>query len=229
MTFRIIGLSGRMGVGKNTVANYLVAKHGYADLAFATPLKEAAAAIFGFNREQLHGKLKEVVDPFWEMTPRKVLQLLGTDCVRKVIRDDVWVKRAQQCVDETRKRYQAMYVDDVAAIQMGITFDAVGFVPKGIVVTDCRFSDEAYAIQQWGGEMWRLDRPGFSSKDGDRKDLHVSETALDNWNGFKKVLVNNIGTVEAMKSLVDAAMTIQHGDEGMFMNHHAVWPYREAP
>ena len=45
----IIGLSGTIGCGKDTVADYLVNIHRFKREAFANSLKEAMAVIFGWE------------------------------------------------------------------------------------------------------------------------------------------------------------------------------------
>ena len=78
----LIGLTGYKGVGKDTVADYLCAKYGFIRLSFAKPLKDALAIIFGFTDEQLNGSLKEVKDPYWQITPREAAQFVGTELFR---------------------------------------------------------------------------------------------------------------------------------------------------
>lgn len=180
---RIIGLSGRAGVGKDTAAKRLCVRHGFVSRAFAYPLKEAARNIFGFTDAQLNGNLKEVVDEFWGKTPRKVMQLLGTDCVRKIIDDDVWIKSMERAIKNPRD------LEGTGAINQG----------AGIAITDVRFPNEAHAIRRWGGEVWRIERPIAAVE------AHVSETALDAF-VFDRVLKNPTGTIEALWALVDECM-----------------------
>jgi len=90
---KIIGISGKAGVGKDTVADYILRQHKDCKKeAFADPVKRIAVEIFGFTKEQVYNqKLKEIVDDYWGVTPRKFLQLVGTDMFREVFRKDVWV------------------------------------------------------------------------------------------------------------------------------------------
>ena len=56
--FMIIGITGFIGSGKDTAANYLVAQHGFRRDSFAGALKDAVAQIFGWDRELLEGTTK---------------------------------------------------------------------------------------------------------------------------------------------------------------------------
>jgi len=51
----IIGLLGQAGVGKDTAADYLVKKHGFAKVALADPLKRICREVFDFTEDQLWG------------------------------------------------------------------------------------------------------------------------------------------------------------------------------
>ena len=55
----IIGVTGFIGSGKDTIANYLVAKHGFVRDSFAGTLKDAVAQVFGWDRELLEGLTPE--------------------------------------------------------------------------------------------------------------------------------------------------------------------------
>jgi hypothetical protein len=44
---KVVGISGARGAGKDTLADELVARHGYAKMSFADPLRELAARTYG--------------------------------------------------------------------------------------------------------------------------------------------------------------------------------------
>jgi hypothetical protein len=60
--------------------------------------------------------------------------------------------------------------------------------PSNWIITDCRFPNEALAIKERNGVVIRVTRPG------EDPGTHESETALDNWT-FDYVIENN-GTIE---------------------------------
>ena len=91
---RLIGITGLAHVGKDTFASYLKKHHNQIEIeSFATPIKKIMMNYFGFTQEQVYNQtLKETEDAFWNITPRKLMQLIGTDMFRKQFRYDVWVK-----------------------------------------------------------------------------------------------------------------------------------------
>lgn len=130
----LIGLVGFIGSGKGTVGDILRDQHGYKLDSFAAPLKDAAAAIFGWDRKMLEGDTKESrawreeVDEFWSQafgkpfTPRLALQQLGTEACRNGIHKDIW----------TASLFKR----------------ALG---QNTVVSDCRFPNEVEGIHKEGG------------------------------------------------------------------------------
>ena len=140
----ILGLCGLIGSGKDTAADYLVNFHEFKRESFAASLKDAVALVFGWNREMLEGRTKasrewrEQVDKWWaerlgmpDLTPRWVLQHLGTDVLREQFHDDIWIASVE---NKLRKS-----VDDV-------------------VISDCRFPNEISAIRNAGGRVIRIQR-----------------------------------------------------------------------
>lgn len=151
----LIGIHGPLNGGKDTVATYIQAKFPdkFGRYAFARPLKEACVALFGFSMDQMEDRLlKEQVDPFWGFAPRKALQLLGTEYGRGMLRDDVWIKRAEQ---EFLKNAKSS---------------------RGTIITDVRFPNEAEWIRdQENAMLIYLEVPGLER---DSRYNHASEAGI---------------------------------------------------
>ena len=160
----LIGLSGKARVGKDTVAGYLEDHFGFKRVAFADSLKRACREIFHLSERQLYGDMKEVEDPFWHDTPRNILQMVGTECLRRGYEEDVWVRSLER------------------TIQLG------GGAEKNWVVTDVRFPNEARAVKSWGGKLVLVDRPDAPTIATNK---HASETAMEAWGAWDYRLDNN--------------------------------------
>lgn len=141
---KVIGVCGLIGSGKGTVADILVEQYEFEKLSFADRLKDGAAAIFGWPRELLEGDTKEsrdwreVPDTFWtselgkEITPRYVLQVMGTECMRNGFAQDIWVLLIKQKIQANPE--------------------------KNWVIPDVRFENEQDMIRSVGGEIWQVRR-----------------------------------------------------------------------
>lgn len=144
----LIGLIGYKQSGKDTLADHLVAQHGFEKYAFADPVKQICKIMFGLDNRQLNDPVqKEVVDDRWGMTPRKMMQTVGTDMIRETWGQDFWVRnmdhRIRTSIHEGRK----------------------------IVISDVRFRNEADWIKQHNGILVRIVDDRQQSGD-----LHTSET-----------------------------------------------------
>jgi len=156
----IIGLVGYIGAGKGTVRDILVRNHGYHGFAFADALKDSVATIFTWPRGLLEGDsnasraFRERVDPWWsnklgyEVTPRLILQKMGTEACRHGIADNIWIAALEKRI--------AGYDD--------------------VVISDCRFPNEIDFIRSAGGKIIRVKRGDDPTPEQLAK-LHVSETA----------------------------------------------------
>ena len=135
----IIGLCGFAGSGKDTVADCLIQNLEFRRDSFATTLKDAVSAIFGWDRELLEGRTKEArvwreqVDPWWatrlnmpNLTPRLVLQLWGTEVARRAFHDDIWIASIENKLRNSQ---------------------------DNIVISDCRFPNEIKSIKNSGGKV----------------------------------------------------------------------------
>ena len=75
----IIGVLGKKRSGKDTTGDYLVANKNFVKYSFANPIKRGAMELFGFTEDQVFGDAKDEIDPTWGITPRLVLQIMGTE------------------------------------------------------------------------------------------------------------------------------------------------------
>lgn len=165
----IIGLTGAARSGKDEAAKPLL-ERGFRRIAFADPLKRACREIFGLTDQQLYGDLKDSVDQYWGVTPRHILQVVGTECLRDHFRADVWIKALCRTVE---------------------TGDWV--------VTDVRFPDEAEAIRQLDGFIWRIERP-------DGPTIATAQHASETQTIVPDRTLTNRGTVERLHRQVIMAL-----------------------
>lgn len=129
----LIGLSGKKGSGKSTVAKALSTEHGFARRPFAFYLKAMLSAL-GIRTEVLEGTDKEKSEPLPELggkTARHAMQTLGTEWGRDHMGEDFWLRR-----------WLRGYNPDVPT-----------------VVEDVRFTNEAEQIQALGGVIVEVHRP----------------------------------------------------------------------
>ncbi len=139
----VIGLHGNVGHGKDTVADILVDHHGFHKLSFAEPLRQALVVLFGIPMEFFADRqLKEMVLPQWGKSPRQLMQLLGTELLRTHIAEDFLVRR----VDEEINKLEVLHEKEreKSVREFHLTYDD----PVKIVITDCRFANEA----KWIGD-----------------------------------------------------------------------------
>lgn len=142
---KILALVGFAGAGKDTLANSLV-QYGYEKVSFASILKDIVSIIFGWNRELVEGSTilsrewREQVDQWWSeklnmpnLTPRWVLQHIGTDLFRKHFHEDIWTL----CIERKISRMDK------------------------VVITDCRFPNEIQMIKKHGGKIIHVHRHSY--------------------------------------------------------------------
>lgn len=165
MALQLIGISGKKGSGKSTIAEAI--QLSFPDVlhtAFAAPLKRICIDILGLPPERVYGsdaakstltsiRLRDM--PFYDapidcasgdalLSAREVLQYVGTEIFRR-IRPNCWTDYAIRTASE----------------HDGLT-----------IIDDVRYPNEADAIRAAGGKLIRLTRRLSS-------DAHSSETALD--------------------------------------------------
>lgn len=137
-----------------------------------------------YNKEIKNNPFEIVKLDTIKLTPRTLLQLLGTECGRQIIHPNIWV-------NSTLERGRLYSVEEKSNL-----------IHPSWCITDCRFPNEADAIKSKGGINIRVNRSkeGYSNNSGIK---HESETALD---GYKfDYVIDNDGTIE---DLVDKVKEI---------------------
>lgn len=172
---RIIGVLGYAGSGKSLVAKHLVERHNFTRSRFADPLKRMLKEGLSLTDEQIDGDEKHVpIARLGGQTPRHLMQTLGTDWGRRKVYFGLWV-------DAWR--------------------NDVGRMSGDIVVDDVRFPNEAQAIKDMGGELWRVFRPGVGMM------VHPSETATGEIT--EDCLINNATGIKQLYNSVDTLLKVE--------------------
>ncbi len=131
---RIIAFAAAKQSGKTTAAEHLV-DNGFIRLSFAQPIKAIAQFVLqGFGLaptyvDQLLNEHKEIIIPELGVSPRYLMQTLGTDWGRTLIHRQIWI--------------------------MLMSKRLINHALDYVVIDDVRFENEATLIKG----PWRLDYP----------------------------------------------------------------------
>jgi len=252
----LIGISGKMGSGKDTVGSIIQALTGtgfgnnedfeifkktglmpistnqspFVVKKFAGKLKDIICLLLGCTRDDLESaefKHKELGEEWWKfdetaiknwllrdgysredidddksifmdnykrspvgiekLTPRLILQKLGTDCGRDIIHPNIWV-------NALFADYRPLNPENRAS--MGNVIDYGDCTWPSWIITDLRFPNELEAIKsRAGGLTIRVN----TNRAGELSD-HESETALDS--AEFDYVIDNSGTIEELNEEV---------------------------
>ena len=167
---KLIAISGAAGSGKDTVCNFLCDTYkDYYYEPFAYGLKQAAAAAFGIPEEAFHDRdKKEIPDPFWQVSPRKIAQFFGTEMFRQTIKNLIPHVQENFWVERMYGRLNGHLVpDDVGAYEPGDT----------VVIPDLRFQNEYEFLIANKAIILHLTRPGADGTVGIPN--HPSEAGIN--------------------------------------------------
>jgi len=193
---KILGISGHLGSGKDLFAEMLamISKVPVERHAFADKVRDVTELITGQKMKKIHeaGKPfynpiynytqedKNIYLPMWNKTIGQCLQLIGTDVFRNNFDEDTWVKTLFSTVGKD-------------CIERG----------NLLVVTDLRFPNEASAILERGGIVIRMEGDPMDIRKNTTRDLnHPSETSLDNYDKFTKIIYNDVPGIEILQPKV---------------------------
>ncbi len=176
---QLIGLAGRARVGKDTVADML-SPFGYKKVSFADPIRAAVAEIFSVSRHIIYADgmktLPIMPGRFSDhITPRFLMQTLGTEWGRNLIDEDIWLKLVQSKWD---------------------------VLDSNMVVADVRFENEARWIRETGGKVWHIRRDVTVEVGGVAG--HARESGVMFYPGIDELIENNGSVHDLLEKVVNA-------------------------
>lgn len=142
----VIGIAGPARCGKDTVADIIMKNcTSYRKYSFADPIKEMLKAGLGLTDEQLWGDNKEAIDSRYDVSPRYMMQTLGTEWGRALINDNLWVVAMEQRID------------------------------RGMIIPDVRFENEAAFVRKYGVLLHVTGRGGIEGDHISESGVSVEE------------------------------------------------------
>lgn len=186
--------------GKTSIANHLIANHGFTRISLAGPLKTVARTFlrqFGFSTAECirltESAKEEPLPELGNLTTRHLLQTLGTDWGRRCLHPDIWI----QCWEAQYRQHLSQAIPDDLPISDRTP------LPR-VVVDDVRFPNEADLIRRYSGQMWEVHRP--SALTDPAVIAHASEGGLTTYPYFDTCLFND-GTLPELLELVDSKLS----------------------
>jgi hypothetical protein len=181
---RIIGLTGRAGAGKDTVATMLsvaccARSLSTMQMAFADPIRWMLASIGVPEQYMSDRELKEQPVPGFNASYRHMAQTLG---------------------DWGRENNGAQFFVQRMAARLGrMTEGSVAQrLPDVLIVTDVRFANEAAMLTALGGRIVRVERhAALAVRDHGSERQHVSSHHL----------LQNNGSLDELRTAVDTLTT----------------------
>jgi hypothetical protein len=174
----VVGLYSPAPQSGKTLAANVLAHSGFQPISFAEPLKKMIAEFLvsiGYEKDdavRLAWVDKAIVLPEINASCRYLLQTIGTQWGRNYVCEDIWIK-------SWKIRASKFHM---------------------VVTDDVRFENEAQAIKEVGGQVWKIVRPSATHDWS-----HVSEGGLDNWDGFD-CIIENTGSIEELRDKIDLAI-----------------------
>ena len=136
----IIGLAGFKRTGKDTFASYFPSN--FTRMAFAEPLKQAAAIIYDVPITVFEDELKDATNEKWGITHRDMLINVGQKM--REVDPDHWVKLMKSRILSSQLRSSPDDTD------------------QHILITDVRQPNELQMIEHLGGAVYLVQRKGVA-------------------------------------------------------------------
>lgn len=157
--YKIIAFAGPIGSGKTTACDWFHANYPQCYVYnFAAHIKSAAAMMFGFSGHQCNDTHeKEKVDERVGFSPRKAMQLLGTEIGRQ-LNPDIWVIRMNDILESIKTTQRVISSHDNVIMVIG----------------DMRFENEAAWVRKNNGLVVHI-----RYRDTYQSHEHSSEKGID--------------------------------------------------
>ena len=145
MSSKLLGIGGRLTSGKDTVADYLVEKHGWVKLNMSAPLHEAMLRLDPWIPIEFEEHHSSGIVRYSELTRRvgytaakenpevrRLLQALGTDVGRKMFGENVWVNYANNTITPLREAGENVVItgirfpNEIDMIHNNVVWDTPG-------------------------------------------------------------------------------------------------------
>jgi len=178
----IVAICGAKGHGKDCIAEQLSRAFGFTHEKVASPLKSVCVQLFGFDDEQVHGGLRDVVDDRWGVSPRRVLQFVGTE---------MFQFQLQQLLPHVGRAFWAKSL--VSRIARSGA--------ERVVVSDMRFPHELSALRELESRDYRIVALRIERAGAPEDDAHPSETEFRDIRPVH--VVRNDGDLVALQRQVD--------------------------
>jgi len=197
----ILSISGEVGAGKDTCADYLVQHHGYIKLSFASTIKDVLSIIFSWDRVLLEGSTpasrqwREQVDTWWahrlnipELSPRWAMKHISTELFRQQFNEEIWILALENKIRQ--------------------------YCTNKIVINDCRFFNEYDMLDKMGAKFMQVYKTvGNHVPLPSRQSVHefyagsgIHESVYSSWYFKYHHLVKNDSTLNVLYQRLDAVL-----------------------
>lgn len=200
----VVGVMGYKRAGKDTVADYLVNRHGFVKMSIASPLKDTCKILFNLSDEELYSDKKDHQLPQWfGLTPRQLLQFFGTEMMQYKLQDimpqtgrDFWMRNIVNRIENERNDF--IVIPDIRFIHEYETLVNKYGRENTLFVSVSRLDKETASEIERVDKIQRVERVGRVER---IEDPHVSE---NEWLEIKPdVSLYNSSTVEDLYKDID--------------------------
>lgn len=190
----IVGIAGKMGAGKDSIANVLVSKFGFIRRSMADALRDEVSLALAW-RTAPPGAPEDIVEIIEHShlpssavsakptvpSVRRLLQWHGTEH-RRAQDPEYWTKRMRSW--------------------LWSWFSANN---GHVVIPDIRFPNEAALVREFGGVLWIVRRAGADATRDPAAHSHISERFCDEYTNWDAGISND-GTLEDLELTVCGLM-----------------------